>query len=156
MQIVDSYGNPAPYVKDIYVSVDGSATITESNNGVVGANNTVVTTDSDGLGYVKVSDTTTEIVTVSLLTDGTNGFRAFYLSMFNDERIKLDQDWLNTYELEPYLLYKSVRSKAIRVTEVPITIYYHGESHQYTKMRPFRDWWRLARPLFMLRLGIRK
>ena len=96
------------------------------------------------------------VITFRRITDGTNGFRAFKLSLFDDDCFNLDQDWLNTYELEPYLLYKAVRSKKIRVAEVPITIYYHGESHQYTKMRPIRDWWRLARPLFMLRLGIRK
>lgn len=96
------------------------------------------------------------IITFRRITDGTNGFRAFKLLLFDDEYFNLDQEWLNTYELEPYLLYKAVRSKSIRVVEIPITIYYHGESHQYTKMRPFRDWWRLARPLFMLRLGIKK
>ena len=96
------------------------------------------------------------IITFRRITDGTNGFRAFFLNLLDGKSINLDQEWLNTYELEPYLLYKAVRSKKIRVVEVPITIYYHGESQQYTKMRPFRDWWRLARPLFMLRLGLRR
>ena len=96
------------------------------------------------------------VITFRRITDGTNGFRAFKLSLFDNKYFNIDQEWLNTYELEPYLLYKSVCSKEIRVVEVPITIYYHGESQQYTKMRPFRDWWRLARPLFMLRLGLRR
>ncbi len=90
------------------------------------------------------------------ITDGTNGFRAFFLNIFDDSTFNLNQEWLNTYELEPYLLYKSIRNRKIRVVEVPITIYYHGEAKQYTKMRPFRDWWRLARPLIMLRMGIRR
>ena len=37
-------------------------------------------------------------------TDGTNGLRAFRLSLLDDPRIRLDQDWLDRYELEPYLL----------------------------------------------------
>ncbi|MEW6050728.1 MAG: glycosyltransferase family 2 protein [Candidatus Zixiibacteriota bacterium] len=96
------------------------------------------------------------ILTGHRITDGTNGFRAFYLSILDDPCIKLNQDWLNTYELEPYLLYKAVTSHTVKVIEMPITVYYHGLPQQYTKMKPFRDWWRLARPLIFLRLGIRK
>ncbi len=96
------------------------------------------------------------ILTGKRITDGSNGFRAFYLSILDDKEINLDQQWLNTYELEPYLLYKVVRSKKYKVVEMPITIYYHGEAKQYTKMKPFRDWWRLSRPLFFLKLGIKR
>ncbi len=96
------------------------------------------------------------IFTGQIVTDGTNGFRAFYLSMFDDKAINLDQQWLNTYELEPYLLYKAIKSKNIDVVEVPITVYYRGEKKSYSKMKPFRDWWRLSRPLFFLRFGIKR
>ena len=96
------------------------------------------------------------IISFKRITDGTNGFRAFYLSIFDDPIFNLDQEWLNTYELEPYLLYKAVRSPKIKVVEVPITVYYHGAPKTYTKMKPFRDWWRLARPLVFLRLGLRR
>ncbi len=90
------------------------------------------------------------------ITDGTNGFRAFFLSALDSPEIDLNQPWLNTYELEPYLLYKAVQSRSCRVVEVPITIYYRGETKQYSKMKPFRDWWRLARPLVFLRFGLRR
>jgi dolichol-phosphate mannosyltransferase len=96
------------------------------------------------------------LMTGKRITDGTNGFRAFYLSMLDDPAINLDQAWLNTYELEPYLLFKAVQSKAVKVIEMPITVYYHSEKKQYSKMKPFRDWWRLARPIFYLRFGLRK
>lgn len=96
------------------------------------------------------------IFTGQRITDGTNGFRAFYLSMFEDKFFNLDQDWLNTYELEPYLLYKAIISEKIDVIEVPITVYYRGEKKSYSKMKPFRDWWRLSRPLFFLRFGIKR
>ena len=94
-------------------------------------------------------------LTGTRITDATNGFRAFRLAILKHESINLDQEWLNTYELEPYLLYKCVTIPEIRVIEVPITIRYHSNSKEYTKMRPVRDWWRLARPMFLLKLGLR-
>ena len=96
------------------------------------------------------------ILTARRITDGTNGFRAFLLSVLDDTAIRLDQSWLNRYELEPYLLYKAVRSPRVTVCEVPITVYYHGSARQYTKMKPVRDWWRLVRPLIFLRFGLRR
>jgi dolichol-phosphate mannosyltransferase len=86
-------------------------------------------------------------------TDGTNGFRAFRLAMLDDPRIRLDQDWLDRYELEPYLLFQAVRC-GYRVREVPVTVRYHGRGT--TKMRFFKDGWRLLRPLIHLRLGLRR
>jgi len=96
------------------------------------------------------------LLVLKRITDATNGFRAFRLSIFDLPEIDIEQCWLDRYELEPYILYKAVKSKNIRVTEVPITIYYHGGRKQFTKMRPFRDWWRLARPLIFLGLRLRK
>ncbi len=86
-------------------------------------------------------------------TDGTNGFRAFRLSMLDDPRLRLDQEWLDRYELEPYLLYQSVRC-GFRVREVPVTVRYH--SRGTTKMRLLSDGWRILRPLVYLRLGLRR
>jgi dolichol-phosphate mannosyltransferase len=86
-------------------------------------------------------------------TDGTNGFRAFRLSLLDDARIRLDQPWLDRYELEPYLLFQTVRS-GYRVQEVPVTVRYH--SRGTTKMRLVRDGWRLLRPLIFLRLGLKR
>lgn len=85
-------------------------------------------------------------------TDGTNGFRGFRLSMLDDPRIRLEQDWLDRYELEPYLLYQAVRC-GYRVSEVPCTVRYH--SRGTTKMRFLSDGWRILRPLVYLRLGLR-
>ena len=86
-------------------------------------------------------------------TDGTNGFRAFRLALLDDPRIRLDQPWLNRYELEPYLLFQAVRA-GYRVREVPVTVRYH--SRGTTKMRLVRDGWRLLRPINFLRLGLKR
>lgn len=86
-------------------------------------------------------------------TDATNGFRVFRLSLLDEADIRLEQDWLDRYELEPYLLYKVVRSGR-RVVEAPVTIRYHAMGT--TKMRPLRDWWLIFRPLVLLALGMRR
>jgi dolichol-phosphate mannosyltransferase len=90
------------------------------------------------------------------ITDATNGFRAFRLSIFDNPDIDINQDWLDRYELEPYILFKAIKNKNIRFKEVPITLLYHADPKQYTKMRPIRDWWRIARPLVFLGLRLRK
>ena len=86
-------------------------------------------------------------------TDGTNGFRAFRLALLDDPRIRLDQPWLDRYELEPYLLFQVVRC-GYRVREVPVTVRYHARGT--TKMRRLRDGWRILRPLVYLRLGLKR
>src|SRR3989344_2006196 len=81
-----------------------------------------------------------KILTGFPITDCSNGFRAFKLDLLNDKRINLRQKWLERYELEPYLFYKSI-------------IYEHKE---YSKMVPFVDWWRMIKPLLYLKLRIKK
>jgi dolichol-phosphate mannosyltransferase len=85
-------------------------------------------------------------------TDATNGGRAFRTSIFINKKINIWQDWLNTYELEPYLFYKVVKNK-YKVIEAPVKVIYHN--HGTTKMKPFRDWWRIFSPMIFLTLGIR-
>jgi dolichol-phosphate mannosyltransferase len=86
------------------------------------------------------------------ITDGTNGMRAFRLSLLDDPRIRLAQDWLDRYELEPYLLFQAIRC-GYRIREAPVTVRYHGRGT--TKMRLFQDGWRILRPLVFLRFGMR-
>jgi dolichol-phosphate mannosyltransferase len=86
------------------------------------------------------------------VTDATNGFRVFRTTILDDPSIDIDQAWLDSYELEPYLLYRTIRGH-YRVGEYPVTVRYHAEG--YTKMRGLRDWWRLFRPAFLLRLGVK-
>ena len=86
-------------------------------------------------------------------TDGTNGFRAFRLELLEDPRIRLDQPWLDRYELEPYLLFQVVRC-GYRVQEAPVTVRYH--SRGTTKMNLLRDGWRILRPLIVLRFGLQR
>ncbi len=86
------------------------------------------------------------------ITDGTNGLRAFRLSLLDDPRIRIEQDWLDRYELEPYLLMQVIRA-GHRVREAPVTVRYHTRGT--TKIRLLRDGWRMLRPLLYLRLGLR-
>ena len=89
------------------------------------------------------------------VTDSTNGFRAFKLSLLDDARINIDQDWLNAYELEPYLLYKVI-SLGYKFTEAPVTKIYPSRKLGYTKMKPFIGWWSILRPIVFLGLGLKK
>ncbi|NTV29871.1 MAG: glycosyltransferase family 2 protein [Candidatus Omnitrophica bacterium] len=89
------------------------------------------------------------------VTDSTNGFRAFRLSLLNDRRINIEQDWLDTYELEPYMMFKTIRL-GYKFAEVFVTKIYPPKKLGYTKMQPFVGWWSILKPLFYLGLGIRK
>ncbi len=90
-------------------------------------------------------------------TDASSGFRAVDLRLFDDPTIDLEQAWLDGYELEPYLLFRALRSSA-RVVEVPVTIAYPARdgAAKFSKMRPLVDWWKIFRPVVFLSLGIRK
>ncbi len=90
-----------------------------------------------------------------ILTDSTNGFRAFRLSLFENEAINIDQDWLDHYELEPYLLFKAV-TLGYKFREVPVTKIYPPQKLGYTKMRPVVGWWSILKPLLYLGLRIKK
>ncbi len=96
-----------------------------------------------------------KIITRFPVTDGTNGFRAYRLSIMDDKGMDIHQKWLDKYELEPYLYYKCIELK-LPATEVPVTKRYPEGKVGYTKMVPFLDWWSILRPLVFLRLGIKK
>lgn len=87
------------------------------------------------------------------VTDGTCGIRAFRLDVARHPRMNLDQAWLDSYELEPYLLWKAVEF-GFRVIEAPIELHYPRTD--YTRMKAGRDWWRIYRPLVLLKLGIKR
>lgn len=88
------------------------------------------------------------------ITESTNGFRAFRSSLLSDPRMRLNQTWLDHYELEPYLLYKTL-TLGYRHTEVPVTKLYPPRAQGYTKMPPVTGWWSILRPLVLLSLRIR-
>jgi dolichol-phosphate mannosyltransferase len=88
------------------------------------------------------------------VTDATNGFRVFRSELLRDPEINLDQAWLDSYDLEPYVLFQVIR-RGYRVVEHPVTVRYHA-AEGYTKMRGIRDWWRLFRPAFLLRFGVKR
>ena len=88
------------------------------------------------------------------VTDATNGFRLFRSAILRDPAIDMDQEWLTSYDLEPYVLYKAIR-RGYRTIEVPCTVRYH-DREGYTKMRGLRDWWRLFRPAIFLRSGVKR
>ena len=93
-------------------------------------------------------------VTGCRVTDSTNGFRAFRLSVLDDPRIDIEQPWLDAYEMEPYLYYKAIRL-GYRVKEVGVTKLYPPRGSSYTRMAPVTGWWSILRPIVLLGLGLR-
>lgn len=89
------------------------------------------------------------------LTDTTNGFRAARVSMLTDPALDLDQRWLDEYELEVYLLYKTAKL-GYRLEEVGVRKRYPPKELGQTKMKPITGWWSILRPLVLLGLGIKK
>jgi dolichol-phosphate mannosyltransferase len=88
------------------------------------------------------------------VSESTNGFRAFRVKLLDDARINLDQSWLDEYELEPYLYWKTIRL-GYKTTEVPVTKIYPPKALGYTKMKAITGWWSILRPLVLLGLRIR-
>ncbi len=88
-------------------------------------------------------------------TDATCGFRAYKLSILNDPRIDIWQDWLDKYELEYYIHYK-VLTLRYKVKEVPVAMIYPKEKKGYSKIKPFSGWWSMIRPWILLSLRIKR
>jgi glycosyltransferase involved in cell wall biosynthesis len=88
-------------------------------------------------------------------TDATNGFRVFRTGLLEDERIDLWQEWLIQYELEPYFFIKVVQL-GYKVGEAPVRKIYHQEMRKNTKMVPFKSWYSILRPLFLIRFGLKR
>lgn len=95
------------------------------------------------------------LISSARLTDTTNGFRAARVTMLADPDLSLDQTWLDEYELEVYLLYKSAKL-GYRVTEVGVTKRYPPKQLGQTKMKPITGWWSILRPLILLGFRIKK
>lgn len=90
-------------------------------------------------------------------TDLTNGFRAYRVSLFNDPRINIWQDWLDKYEYEYYVHWK-VYTFNYKLKEVAVTKAYPlpGKGVKYTKIQPITGWWQMLRPFVLLTLRIKK
>lgn len=106
--------------------------------------------------FTKMYSLAVWMLTGSKITDGTNGFRAYKSSILKDKRINLYQDWLDE-SLEYYLSIKVIKL-GYRVKEVPVTKIYpqNVPYEQYTKVKPFKGWFKRIAPLFYLTLGIKK
>jgi len=87
-------------------------------------------------------------------TDVTNGFRAYKLSLLDDPRIRIQQRWLDRYELEYYLHWKFI-TLGYRVREIPVSKIYPDRRTNYSKIRPIVDWWHMVRPVLLLALHLR-
>ncbi len=89
------------------------------------------------------------------LTEVTNGYRAYRLSILEDPRLDLSQSWLDRYELEYYIHYK-ILSLGYCYAEVSVAKRYPTDGLPTSKIRLLSDLWSLLRPLVLLSLRIRR
>lgn len=86
-------------------------------------------------------------------TDVTNGFRAYRLDLLARPEFDLDQPWLDRYEMEYYVHFKAWML-GHDVEEVAVHKRYPADKTvSYSKIRAFRDWWKMVRPMVFLFLG---
>lgn len=136
-----------PIIKDNYDFVQGSRFLNGGRYGTMPVYRLIATKF--------VHPSIFSFFTGKRITDSTNGFRAIRLSIFDDKRINIEQDWLDKYELEPYIFFKAVRLE-YKVTEAPVSKIYPPKKVGYTKMRPIIDWWLILKPVFLLGFGLAK
>jgi dolichol-phosphate mannosyltransferase len=89
------------------------------------------------------------------ITDVTCLINAMKINIVNDKKINIDQEWLDKYEFEYYLLYYVLKTKK-KFKEVPMSINYPPEKKNYSKIKPFSGWWSMIRPWILLSLHIKK
>jgi dolichol-phosphate mannosyltransferase len=88
-------------------------------------------------------------------TDATCGLRAFRLDLLRHPDVDISQTWLDRYEMEYYLVYKTIKL-GHRIAEAPASMVYPDEKKNYTKIQPLVGWWSMMRPWVYLRLGLKK
>ena len=87
------------------------------------------------------------------ISDVTNGYRAYRLSLLDDPRIRIEQSWLDRYELEYYIHWKAI-TLGYRVVEVGVSKTY-PKTGAYSKIRRVWDWWSIIRPTLLLWLHLK-
>ncbi len=85
------------------------------------------------------------------ITDATNGFRAFKISILSEVLEKYDRSWLYGYSFETYLFGLVLGNSKIKSKEVPVEIKYDKEQ-KHTKIRPVFDYPSIVMPFFYSRI----
>jgi len=81
------------------------------------------------------------------VTDGTNGYRAYRLNILKNDRLNIDQCWLDEC-LEYYLALRILQLK-YKAIEVPVSKIYPKTKvyKRYTKVRPGIGWLNRLKPI---------
>ena len=95
------------------------------------------------------------LVTGRRVTESTNGFRAVHRRVLEDERLDLQQAWLDEYSLEPYLYIRAIQL-GYRTVEAPVSKVYPPRRIGQTKMKPIVGWWSILKPLVVIGLRLKK
>ncbi len=118
LQIVDSNGNPVPYVRNLYVTVSGSATINPNNNGTPATE--LLATNNDGLATFTVTDAVAETVTITVYWDGTGGSSSFGSASFTTALVTFQADLPPSISSASNLTYYSNQAAPINLPVITI------------------------------------
>jgi dolichol-phosphate mannosyltransferase len=95
----------------------------------------------------------TSLACKKILTESTNGYRAYKVDILKDKNINWLDNWIkDTYSLEPFMLIKSIR-EGWRYKEVAVDKIYY--SKKTTKMK-IKDFWSILKPVIYLAFRIKK
>jgi dolichol-phosphate mannosyltransferase len=95
------------------------------------------------------------LVTGRRVTESTNGFRAIHRRVLEDERLDLEQAWLDEYSLEPYLYIRAIQL-GHRTLEASVSKVYPPKRIGQTKMKPIIGWWSILKPVLLVGLRLKK
>lgn len=88
------------------------------------------------------------------LSDATNGFRAYKLTMFKENLIDWKAEWLYHYQFEYYVYAKAIKL-GYRCIEVPSSMIYPKSGKNYSKIKYFIGWWEMLEPWILVGLGLK-
>ena len=108
-------------------------------------------TFASNFGVAMLSFVNVIVITRSL---GAAGRGQFVFLIADDPRIRIDQSWLDRYELEYYVHWKAIKL-GYRVVEVGVSKTYPKGGGNYSKIRRVRDWWSIVKPTLLLWLRVR-
>ena len=83
------------------------------------------------------------------ITDFSCGYRCFKLSILKNLNINLANKKLYRYGFESELYSKVILSNKIKFREIGINMNYPINKRNYSKIRPFIDWFDILYPLFL-------
>ena len=113
--------------------------------------NTKISTPNFRKISIKILNYFFSIMFMSKISDSTCGYRSINVKKYKKFLLLNENKLFNTYGFEYYLYAKSLINKNIRIKEISIDMRYSTQKKNYTKIRPFIDWYYMIIPWIIAR-----